>query len=113
MEPILACTKARSIRTWKPYKYKPGAPTYYWILPDGRVIDGQNDFRFMNHSCDPNAVATEEVVNGVVQIVFRTLKKVPAGSELLLDYQLQKSKGDRHRYVCSCGARKCRGTMLA
>ncbi len=54
----------------------------------------------LNHSCDPNVG-----VRG--QITFVTLRDVPAGSELTIDYAM--IDGDPSvRMDCSCGARECR-----
>jgi uncharacterized protein len=54
----------------------------------------------LNHSCDPNVG-----VRG--QITFVTLREVPAGGELTIDYAM--IDGDpAERMECSCGARECR-----
>jgi hypothetical protein len=57
----------------------------------------------LNHSCDPNVG-----VRG--QITFVTMRDVPAGCELTIDYAM--IDGDpRERMGCSCGAPQCRGTI--
>jgi SET domain-containing protein len=54
----------------------------------------------LNHSCDPNVG-----VRG--QITFVTMRDVPAGSELTIDYAM--IDGDpSERMECSCGTRECR-----
>lgn len=54
----------------------------------------------LNHSCDPNLG-----VRG--QITFVTIRDVPPGSELTIDYAM--IDGDPlGRMDCSCGARGCR-----
>jgi SET domain-containing protein len=54
----------------------------------------------LNHSCDPNVG-----VRG--QITFVTIRDVPAGSELTIDYAM--IDGDRsERMECACGTRECR-----
>jgi SET domain-containing protein len=54
----------------------------------------------LNHSCDPNVG-----VRG--QITFVTMRDVPAGAELTIDYAMIDA--DRsERMECSCGAPECR-----
>ncbi len=54
----------------------------------------------LNHSCDPNVG-----VRG--QITFVTIRDVPAGGELTIDYAM--IDGDpSDRMDCSCGASECR-----
>ncbi len=54
----------------------------------------------LNHSCDPNVG-----VRG--QITFVTIRDVPAGRELTIDYAM--IDGDPlERMDCSCGASECR-----
>ncbi|MGV1045718.1 SET domain-containing protein [Limnohabitans sp.] len=90
--------------------------TFYFQLGDGRVIDGLhggNDSRWINHSCRPNCVPDE--VKG--RIFIKTRRPVFRGEELTFDYGLVSDEpmNDelRLRYACRCGAKKCRGTMLA
>ncbi|MGV0960241.1 MAG: SET domain-containing protein [Limnohabitans sp.] len=90
--------------------------TFYFQLGDGRVIDGLhggNDSRWINHSCRPNCVPDE--IGG--RIFIKTRRPVFRGEELTFDYDLVSdepmSDALKARYACRCGARKCRGTMLA
>jgi SET domain-containing protein len=90
--------------------------TFYFQLADGRVIDGLfggNVSRWINHSCRPNCVPDE--VKG--RIFIKTRRPVFRGEELTFDYDLVSdepmSDELRLRYACRCGAKKCRGTMLA
>lgn len=92
--------------------------TYLFELSDGTTIDGAeggNDLRFLNHSCSPNCEA-EEMRDDYGRLALRlmTLRVVPAGAELLLDYRLtideQTSPAD---FPCWCGGPACRGTMAA
>ncbi len=54
----------------------------------------------LNHSCDPNVG-----VRG--QITFVTMRDVPAGAELTIDYAM--IDGDTNeRMECTCGAPECR-----
>ena len=89
--------------------------TFYFHLDDGQVIDalyGGNDSKWINHSCRPNCVPDE--VKGRIYIVTR--RPVFKGEELNFDYGLFSDEpltdALKARYVCRCGAPKCRGTML-
>lgn len=90
--------------------------TFYFHLDDGRVIDalhGGNDAKWINHSCRPNCVPDE--VRGRIFIVTR--RPVFKGEELTFDYGLVSdepmTEALKARYACRCGAKKCRGSMLA
>ena len=91
--------------------------TFLFSLDDGRVIDAGvrgNAARWINHSCAPNC-DTYEDDEGRVFIAAR--RAIRAGEELSYDYRLaiDGKVGPRMRraYRCRCGARRCRGTMLA
>ena len=90
--------------------------TFYFHVDDDHVIDasrGGNSSRWINHSCDPNAVA--EDVGG--RIFIRTLRRVRAGEELSYDYGLIMDEPLTPEllaeFACHCGAACCRGTLLA
>ena len=90
--------------------------TMYFALGDGTVIDGGsggNAARWLNHSCQPNC----EAFHDAERILIRALRRVPAGTELTIDYNLIVEDQDdpevRELYACACGARRCRGVMLA
>lgn len=90
--------------------------TFLYSVSTRMVIDaavGGNDSRFINHSCDPNCEAVIET--GRVFIYAR--KPIRPGEELNYDYGYERdgteTPEDEARYVCRCGARKCRGTILA
>ena len=90
--------------------------TFYFHIDDKHVIDGKsggNSSRWINHSCKPNCEADEN--GGRVHIL--ALRNIAAGEELFYDYGLiidakytPKLLAD---YPCWCGAKKCRGTLLA
>ena len=90
--------------------------TFLFALEDGSVIDaavGGNDARFINHSCDPNCIAVEE--DG--RIFIEALRNIQPGAELTYDYAYERTGDhtdeDEALYVCRCGAKNCRGTILA
>lgn len=89
--------------------------TFFFNLEDGRMIDGArggNSARWINHSCAPNCEAEQEGD----RIFIRATRKIEAGRELFIDYQLdvegRRTAALKRMYACRCGARRCRGTML-
>jgi hypothetical protein len=87
--------------------YKGKEITYLFGLEGGKqVIDGDGTAMFINHSCDPNC--TTEEIDGRIWIVAE--RNIAAGEELTYDYMLYDGEGDA---PCSCGAKKCRGSMYA
>ena len=100
------------------HPHDPAQPnhTFYFHIDDGRVIDGNvkgNDARWINHSCEPNCEADE--VDGRVYI--KALRNIAAGEELNYDYGLiideRYTPKLKAEYPCWCGAKSCRGTLLA
>ncbi|HTI18765.1 MAG TPA: SET domain-containing protein-lysine N-methyltransferase [Trinickia sp.] len=100
------------------HPHNPDEPnhTFYFALEDGRVIDGNvngNSARWINHSCAPNCESEE--VEG--RVFVRALRDITPDEELFYDYGLvideRHTKKLKRDYACRCGARKCRGTMLA
>jgi uncharacterized protein len=100
-------------------RYPEDGPRHHTFLfaIDGDVVidaavDG-NDARFINHSCDPNCDAV--VDDG--RIWIETIRDVRPGEELAYDYAYEleerHSPAAKRRYPCSCGAKTCRGTILA
>ena len=90
--------------------------TFYFHVDEDRVIDalyGGNSSRWINHSCDPNCEADEE--GG--RVFIKALRNIQAGEELNYDYGLiidePYTKKLKAEYPCWCGAKNCRGTLLA
>jgi uncharacterized protein len=90
--------------------------TFYFALEEGGVIDGKvggNSARWINHSCAPNCGAEE--VEG--RVFIHAVRDIEAGEELFYDYGLvidePLTKQLKRDYVCFCGAKVCRGTMLS
>ena len=90
--------------------------TFLFLLDNAIVIDanyGGNTARWINHSCAPNCEANEE--NG--RMYIDALRDIPPGTELTYDYNLVLEERHTPRqkkiHACGCGARKCRGTILA
>ena len=93
--------------------------TFFFSLSDGKtVIDaavGGNAARFINHSCAPNC-ETEEDDEGK-RVFIQAVRNIKAGEELNYDYGLlideRITPTLKKQYECRCGAKDCRGTMLA
>ena len=99
-----------------PHDPKDPNHTFYFHVNEDKVIDalyGGNSSRWINHSCDPNCEADEE--ND--RIFIKALRNIPAGQELSYDYGLiidePYTKKLKAEYPCWCGAKNCRGTLLA
>ena len=89
--------------------------TFYFHLTNKRVIDalyGGNASRWINHSCKPNCES--DIVDG--RIWIEALRDIRAGEELFYDYNITldtpHTPAEKRRWVCLCGARNCRGTLL-
>jgi len=83
---------------------------------DDVVIDATrwgSSARWINHSCAPNCDAVED--EGRVYI--ETRRAIRAGEEIAYDYGLiveeRHTAKLKREHACFCGARRCRGTMLA
>lgn len=90
--------------------------TFLFAVSRRTVIDafvGGNDSRFINHSCAPNC---EAVIEGSRVFIYAR-KRIAKGEELFYDYEYERdgteTPADEARYACRCGARRCRGTILA
>ena len=90
--------------------------TFLFEIDDDTVIDaGQrgNAARWINHSCAPNCEAVDE--GG--RIYIEATRRIRAGEELGYDYNItleeRHTAAERRRWACLCGARICRGTLLA
>jgi SET domain-containing protein len=90
--------------------------TFYFHIDEGHVIDalyGGNSSRWINHACDPNCEADQQ--DG--RIFIKALRNIRTGEELNYDYGLiidqRYTPRLKAEYPCWCGARNCRGTLLA
>lgn len=100
------------------HPHNPNDPnhTFYFHVDETRVIDalyGGNSSRWINHSCAPNCEADEQ--DG--RIFIKALRNIAAGEELNYDYGLiideRYTPKLKAEYPCWCGAKDCRGTLLA
>jgi SET domain-containing protein len=88
---------------------------FLFAIDDDVVIDAGvdgNDARWINHSCDPNCDAVIE--DG--RIWIEAIRDIAPGEELAYDYAYElperHTPAAKRRYPCTCGAAKCRGTIL-
>ncbi len=110
------------IITWpealRRHPHDPSDPnhTFYFHIDDDRVIDGKvkgNAARWINHACEPNCEADE--IDG--RVFVKALRRIKPGEELFYDYGLiideRYTPKLKKQFACHCGAKTCRGTMLA
>jgi SET domain-containing protein len=90
--------------------------TFYFQLDSGEAIDaahGGNAARWINHACNPNCEADETMG----RVFIKALRALKPGEELFYDYGLSidapYTRKVKKEYECRCGAKNCRGTMLA
>jgi uncharacterized protein len=105
------------------HPHDPSQPnhTFYFTLDDTYVIDGRvkgNAARWINHSCAPNCRADlVEEDDGRLRVFIEAIRSIRAGEELCYDYGLvveaRHTQKLKREFACWCGARRCRGTMLA
>ena len=90
--------------------------TFLFAIDDDVVVDAAvdgNEARFINHSCAPNC----DAVIDDARIWIEAIRDIAAGEELAYDYAFvleeRHTPAAKRRYPCNCGARTCRGTILA
>jgi SET domain-containing protein len=90
--------------------------TFLFSVNKRKIIDAAyhgNVARWINHSCDPNCEALIE--KGRVFIYAK--RDIKKGEELAYDYFFvldePHTKKNKALYPCRCGAKKCRGSILA
>lgn len=89
--------------------------TYLFTVSNRTVVDGAvggNASRWINHSCEPNC----EIEIERSRIFIDAMRDIEPGEELTYDYAFEREDDDDEdsemHYVCHCGARRCRGTIL-
>ena len=90
--------------------------TWLFTVNSRVVVDaavGGNAARFINHCCEPNC----EIEIEKERIYIDAARDIEPGEELTYDYAYEREEGDDEKsaklYMCHCGARRCRGTILA
>jgi len=73
-------------------------------LQGGKIVRLRSPFKYVNHSCDPNAYV--KTIKGVRKaLAMRDVKK---GEELTYDYSINGFNGGT--FECRCGSENCRKT---
>jgi hypothetical protein len=103
--------KEQRLNEWT--KEHPNDPNFYIMaLPSGWYIDARHEAnlsRFINHSCDPICKLETVNVRGYMRIGIYSLRDISPGEFLSYDYHFDTKHADK--FLCRCGAKKCRGTM--
>lgn len=82
---------------------------YSLWLNDGLYFDMVDQTRWINHSCDPNAVIDGDVDQGGRPWARVTaLKPIAPGEEITYDYAFSADLAE----PCSCGTASCRGWIV-
>ncbi|MFO1222462.1 MAG: SET domain-containing protein-lysine N-methyltransferase [Burkholderiaceae bacterium] len=110
--------------TWKQaearHPHDPDDPdhTFFFHIDEEHVIDaavGGNAARWINHACNPNCES--DVDEQRHRVFIKALRAIRPGEELFYDYGLvideRYTPKVKKQFACRCGARRCRGTMLA
>jgi hypothetical protein len=110
--------------TWKeaekrhPHNPKEPDHTFFFHIDDKHVIDanvGGNAARWINHACHPNCES--DIDEDHHRVFIKALRRIEPGEELFYDYGLvideRYTPKVKKQFACRCGARDCRGTMLA
>lgn len=87
---------------------------YCMNIGDGRILEPDAPFRFVNHCCDPNCefdwFDVSESDAAVERRVFLiALDRIRPGEELTIDYHWSAGAA----IPCRCGAHCCRGWIVA
>ncbi|KNC53022.1 SET domain-containing protein [Thecamonas trahens ATCC 50062] len=85
--------------------------SYLFRINKDHVIDATfkgSVARFINHSCDPSAVAKIVTLDGQPRIVIYARRKIFAGEEVTFDYKFPR---EDDKIPCLCGAATCRGSL--
>jgi SET domain-containing protein len=110
--------------TWKqaerrhPHNPKDPDHTFFFHIDEEHVIDaavGGNAARWINHACNPNCES--DIDEDQHRVFIKALRGIKPGEELFYDYGLvideRYTPKVKKQFACRCGARDCRGTMLA
>ncbi len=89
------------------------ASRYGMDLGHDRILEPGEPFRFMNHSCDPNAqifwwYEEEDEAKPSDQLWVHALRTIHPGDELFIDYAWPA----HFAIECHCASPKCRGRIV-
>lgn len=77
-------------------------------LGDGRVLEPDSPFRFVNHSCEPNCEYFYYEGEDPDRLFLHALVTIERGAELTIDYGWPADVAIR----CLCGKATCRGWIV-
>ena len=90
--------------------------TFLFDASEDTYIDagvGGNSARWINHSCDPNCESVQEGQ----RVFIEAIRPIRPGEEIVYDYLIMLDEPHdaqaKRKWICRCGAKNCRGTMLA
>jgi SET domain-containing protein len=75
--------------------------------PETYLDPGDQDGRYVNHSCEPNA----GIRKNNNQLFLFAVKAISAGTEIVIDYSTILGDDDIWTMRCACGRRTCRKTI--
>ncbi|EME27810.1 histone-lysine N-methyltransferase isoform 2 [Galdieria sulphuraria] len=84
--------------------------SYMFRLDEDQIIDATRKgsvARFVNHSCESNAVAKIITIDNSKKIVFYSKRLIRAGEEITYDYKFN-TEDENNKILCLCGAPTCR-----
>ncbi len=76
--------------------------TKHSLTFDDVKIEPSGLLRYLNHSCNPNAIFVDRWLVA--------LREISQGTEVCIDYLATEREISNH-FVCSCGAARCRGRV--
>lgn len=85
---------------------------YLIDVGDGYTLDPAPPFRFLNHSCEPNARLLIDDGPGTPAVTVHVvaLRAIAPGEELLIDYAWEPGESPM---PCRCGADDCRQYIVS
>lgn len=92
----------------------PHGTNYSFDLEDGRQLEPDEPFRFVNHSCDPNCEfdwieETDSNDQLQVRLYLIALRPIEANEQFTIDYNWPAS----YAIQCDCRSPLCRGWVVA
>jgi SET domain-containing protein len=100
--------------TYKTFKATGTNPNFVFKMPSGYLIDATrkgNHASYINHSCNPNAIALTWDHKQQNRIFIFSLKDIKAGTEITFDYK-KRFLCFNEKVKCKCGSGKlCSGVM--
>lgn len=86
---------------------------YCMDLGQNRSLEPIPPFRYVNHSCDPNAELVSidwghEGVTRADQLLLEALRDIAVGEEITIDYAWNPEAAIK----CHCGSANCRGWIV-